>query len=409
MLVHAEKPPMGWNTWNVYLGVPDESILKKSADYMSRNLLGSGYEYFVIDALWYKNDDTGEWSFDEYGRLQPDSRKFSRGMLSFSDYVHSLGLKFGVHMMRGINTRVVNHGCKIKGTDVSVDDIVDYGSPCSWAAKGWYGIKTDSPYAQGWYDSIVSQFAEWKVDFIKYDDLGSPIRREEIIFIENAINKCGRYMVLSLSPGNHAETDDAQFYSAHSTMWRITGDFWDNQMNFRRCFDKIAQWNSFIHDDGWPDADMLPLGWICENPHESGDVPRICRFTDEEIKSLMTLFSIAKSPLFLTCNLLRNTDDFLHIQTQPDCIELNQCGNPEILLSDSEAHVWHSKAGDCDYLAVFNRTETEKNIEVEIPKELAGKKAINVWDNKAMPINFSDLIMTFTAAPHGVLLLKCVK
>lgn len=408
MLVHSERPPMGWNTWNVYLGVPDEDILKKSADYMSRNLLRSGYEYFVIDALWYSNDATGEWSFDEYGRLQPDSQKFPHGMLSFSDYVHSLGLKFGVHMMRGINTKVVNQGCKVKDTDTSVDDIVDYSSPCSWAAKGWYGIKTDIPYAQSWYDSIVSLFAEWKVDFIKYDDLGSPIQREEIIFIENAINKCGRDMVLSLSPGNHAETEDAEFYSAHSTMWRITGDFWDNQMNFTRCFDKIAQWNAFIHNDGWPDADMLPLGWICENPHESGDVPRICRFTEEEIKSLMTLFSIAKSPLFLTSNLLRNTDDFLSVQTQPDCIKLNQHGNPEILLADSEAHVWHSEAGECDYLAVFNRTESEREFEVEIPKELAGKQAANVWDSKAMPINFSDTVMKFTVAPHGVMLLKCI-
>ena len=409
MLVHSEKPPMGWNTWNVYLGVPDEKILKKSADYMSRNLLGSGYEYFVIDALWYSNDATGEWSFDEYGRLQPDIQKFPHGMLSFSDYVHALGLKFGVHMMRGINTKVVGHGCKVKDTDVFVDDIVDYNSPCPWSSKGWYGVKTDSPYAQSWYDSIVSQFAEWKVDFIKYDDLGSPIQREEIIFIENAINKCGRDMVLSLSPGNHAKTDDADFYSAHSTMWRITGDFWDNQMNFTRCFDKIAQWNGFIHNDGWPDADMLPLGWICENPHESGDVPRVCKFTDEEIKSLMTLFSIAKSPLFLTCNLLRNTDDLLSVQTQPDCIKLNQYGNPEILLADSEAHVWHSEAENSEYLAVFNRTESEKSIEVEIPKELAGKKALNVWDSEAQPIDFSDTIKTFTVPPHGVLLFKCVK
>ncbi len=409
MLIHSEKPPMGWNTWNVYLGVPDENILKKSADYMSRNLLGSGYEYFVIDALWYKNDITGEWSFDEYGRLQADSRKFPHGMLSFSDYVHSLGLKFGVHMMRGVNTKVINQGCKIKDTDISVDDIIDYSSPCSWSANGWYGVKTDSPYAQNWYDSIISQFAEWKADFIKYDDLGSPLHKEEILFIENAINKFGRDMVLSLSPGNHAETGDAEFYAAHSTMWRITGDFWDNQMNFSRSFDKIAEWNRIFHHGGWPDPDMLPLGWICENPHISGDIPRTCRFTDEEIKSLMTLFSVSKSPLFLTCNLLRNTDDFLSVQTQPDCINLNQHGNPEILLSDRETQIWRSKAGDSDYLAVFNRTEFKKNIEVDIPKELAGKQAVNVWDSTAVTINLSDPIITFNVAPHGVMLIKCVK
>ncbi len=405
MLIHSEKPPMGWNTWNVYLGVPDEDTLRKSAYYMSKNLLKSGYEYFVIDALWYANDITGEWSFDEYGRLQPDSQKFPHGILSFSEYVHSLGLKFGIHMMRGINTRIINQGCKIKNTDISADDIIDYDSPCSWS-DSWYGIKTDSPYAQCWYDSIVSLFAEWKVDFIKYDDLGSPIRKEEIILIENALNKCGRDMVLSLSPGNHAETADAEFYSAHSTMWRITGDFWDNQMNFKRCFDKIAEWNKIHHHGGWPDADMLPLGWICENPHESGDKPRICRFTNEEIKSLMTLFSVAKSPLFLTCNLLRNTDDFLRIQTQPDCIYLNQYGNPEILLSDCETHIWHSKAGNSDYLAVFNRTELQRDIEVDIPEILAGKQAINVWDGNAQPINLPDPIMKFTVPSHGVVLLK---
>lgn len=410
MLIHSEKPPMGWNTWNVYLGVPDEKILKKSAEYMSRNLLKSGYEYFVIDALWYTNDTTGKWSFDEYGRLQPDSEKFPHGLLSFSDYIHSLGLKFGIHMMRGITDRVINQGCKIKGTDVSVDEIINYDSPCSWSdSNGWYGVKTDSPYAQNWYDSIVSQFAEWNVDFIKYDDLGSPLQKEEIIFIENAINKCGRDMVLSLSPGNHAETDDAGFYSAHSTMWRITGDFWDDQKNFTRSFDKLAQWNSFIHCGGWPDGDMLPLGWICENPHVSGDEPRICRFTREEIKSLMTLFSVAKSPLILTCNLLRNTDDFLSVQTQPDCIYMNQYGSPEILSADGEKHIWHSKAGNSDYLAVFNRTESEKSIEAVIPESLSGKQAVNVWDGNAKPIILTSPVMNIAVPPHGVILLKCLE
>lgn len=400
---------MGWNTWNVYLGVPDEKVLKESAGYMSRNLLKAGYEYFVIDALWYENDVTGEWSFDEYGRLQPDRQKFPGGMLAFSDYVHSLGLKFGVHMMRGIHTKVISQGCKVKGTDISVDDIIDYGSPCSWSdSNGWYGIKTDSPYAQGWYDGIVSLFAEWNVDFIKYDDLGSPIKKKEILFIENAINKCGRDMVLSLSPGNHAETGDAEFYSAHSTMWRITGDFWDDQKNFRRCFDKLEEWNGFLPLGGWPDADMLPLGWICENPHVSGDIPRVCRFTGDEIKSLMTLFSIAKSPLFLTCNLLRNTDDFLSVQTQPDCIYMNQCGTPEILLSDGDTQIWHSKADNSDYLAVFNRTESERSIEVGVPKALSGKQAINVWDFKGVPVKLSDTVLNLTVPSHGVVLLRCI-
>lgn len=123
----------------------------------------------------------------------------------------------------------------------------------------------------------------------------------------------------------------------------------------------------------------------------------------------MTLFSVAKSPLFLTCNLLRNTDDFLSVQTQPDCIYLNQYGSPEILISDCETHVWHSKAGASDYLAVFNRTEFEKEIEVVIPKMLAGKQAVNVWDSEAQPVNLSDPIMKFAIPSHGVILLKCVE
>ena len=215
-------------------------------------------------------------------------------------------------------------------------------------------------------------------------------------------------MALSLSPGNHAETADAGFYSAHSTMWRITGDFWDDQKNFKRCFDKLAEWNRFIHRGGWPDADMLPLGWICENPHASGDEPRICRFTENEIKSLMTLFSIAKSPLMLTCNLLRNTDYFLSVQTQPDCIYMNQYGDPEILSADCDTHIWRSKAGDSDYLAVFNRTESKKNIEVGIPEELAGKRAMNVWSESAALIKLSEALVSFAVPPHGVILLKCV-
>ncbi|MCQ2446602.1 MAG: glycoside hydrolase family 27 protein [Clostridia bacterium] len=423
MVIRAQRPPMGWNSWNGYLGSPDEKELKATMRYIASRLLPYGYEYAVTDAGWYNskegpNEPTAEfpiphYSCDEYGRPWPHPLKYpsaadGTGFLHISEYAHSLGLKFGLHMMRGIDRGVaLNHGWKVKGTNYELKDVIDLESGCSWCATS-FGLKVDHPGSQAYYDSLFENFAAWEIDFVKYDDLGSPIHREEIEMIHKAIDKCGRDIVFSLSPGNWVKMEDAAFYSEHATMWRISQDFWDDwDVNLRESFDLLAAWNEHIEEPGWPDADMIPIGHICENPCTYGIRPRLSRFTPDEEQSLFTLFSIARSPLILTNNLLKNDERLLYVQAQPDCIAVNQRGEGNrVLLSgkDAETHMWRAHADGHDYLAFFNLTKRDKRFTFPIPENLVGKMGIDVWSGDFIPPLEKEV--TLAIPVHGVIFVR---
>jgi len=423
MVIKPKTPPMGWNSWNAYLGSPDEKELKATMRYIAAKLSPYGYEYCVTDAGWYSDrsgpdEPTEEYPLphfccDKYGRPWPHPGKYpsvagGTGFLHISEYAHSLGLKFGLHMMRGLGKDMMGHDFKVKGTDYLLDDIIDLTSGCTWAENN-FGVKVDHPAAQAYYDSLFENFAAWEIDFVKYDDLCSPIHAEEIEMIHKAIDKCGRDMIFSLSPGDWVKEEDAQFYSDHSSMWRISRDFWDDwDFNLRESFDLLAMWNQHLDNPGWPDADMIPIGWLCENPARTkGIKPRMCRLTTDEQRALFTLFSIARSPLILTCNLLRNTGDLLEIQTQPDCIAVNQRGTGNQMLKcgkDAETHLWRAHADGHDYLAFFNLTKLETYFEFDIPEDLQGKHGIDVWTGEVVPTMGVKVRLPLTA--HSALFVR---
>jgi len=415
-MIDTKTPPMGWNSWNVYLGSPDEEEMKAQMRSMAADLLPYGYQYFTTDAHWYGFSNTQYkdgtiFAWDEYGRPIPQPNKYpssadGSGFKAMADYAHSLGLKFGLHMMRGLNKWMLGHGCCIKGTETKLEEIIDWNSPCHWDDKnGWYGVKLDHPDVQKWYDSLFENFASWGVDFIKYDDIAYPLQVIETEMIHNALEKCGRKMVLSLSPGE-ANVKDGEFYSAHANMWRISGDFWDDWQDcLRKSFDYLAAWNERIEYPGWPDADMIPIGWLCEKKSSRGLRPRFCRFNQEEIQSLFTLFCIARSPLILTSNLLRDEADVLHVITQPDCLAVNQRGkHPLCLKQDGDLHIWRSAADGNEYLALFNLSEAEQTFEVDIPQEFEGKTALDVWNKEIYQLCHAT--STFPITAHGVVFLR---
>ena len=420
MLKMTASPPMGWNSWNGYMGSPDEAELKATMRYMAAHLLPFGYEYCVTDAGWYNwkagpDTPTAEYpiphySCDRHGRPLPHPEKYPSGHGSFlpiSRYAHSLGLKFGLHMMRGMNRRLLGHGFTVCGTDVPLEELIDLNSPCAWAPDS-FGIKADHPAAQRWYDALFANFAAWEIDFVKYDDIASPIHKPEIEMIHSAIDRCGRDILLSLSPGDTTQLEDADFYSRHADMWRISKDFWDDwASNLRESFDLLAAWNRHIEAPGWPDADMIPIGWLCENPSVRGMLPRLTRFTVHEQQSLFTLFSIARSPLILTCNLLRNTPELLTVQTQPDCIALNQRGKgnrPLLSGPEQQRHLWYGHADGRDYLACFNLERTEAEYEFPVPEALRGRYAADVWTGEPTGALTETLRLPMTA--HGCWLLR---
>jgi hypothetical protein len=124
-----------------------------------------------------------------------------------------------------------------------------------------FGVDMGKPGAQAYYDSVFELVASWGVDFVKVDDISRPYHdnEREIEGIRRAIDRTGRPMVLSLSPGETA-LSAAEHVKRHANMWRISDDFWDTWPALLEQFGRLARWNPHRGPGHWPDADMLPLG-----------------------------------------------------------------------------------------------------------------------------------------------------
>ena len=409
----APTPPMGWNSFDCYdMAVTEEEVLG-NAEYQARHLREFGWEYVVIDGMWY-DPTSAAWGrsdqplvLDDYGRYLPCPRKFpsaeeGQGFKQIGDKIHALGLKFGIHIMRGIARQAVQANTPILGTSKHARDIADTTNICGWWERS-YGVNAAKDGAQQWYDANFQLYADWGVDFIKADDISAPYRRGEIECIHQAIARCGREMVLSLSPGDTPITA-AEHVKAHAQMWRISGDFWDEWPQLLRMFDLLEQWNPHCGPGHWPDADMLPLGIISirRNPAK---LPRFTNFTIEEQRLLMTLWCIAKSPLMFGGD-MRVLDPWtLSLLTNREVLEMhrNSTGNRPLFHHDYRI-AWTAQGPSGDvYLALFNAGECDE-VFVSAPlADLGVTGAVHVrelWTREDLGL-LTDRVEALIP-PHGV-------
>lgn len=356
----AQTPPMGWNSWDCFGTGVNEEQTKANADYMAKNLAKYGWQYIVVDIQWYQPTARG-WGYapnpkldmDEYGRLLPATTKFpgaadGKGWKPMADYIHSKGLKFGVHLMRGIPRQAVARNTPILGTNYHAADIADKNSPCPWNPDMW-GVDTTKPGAREYYDSVFKLFAEWGIDFVKVDDLSAPYHQGEVEAIRKAIDRCGRPIVFSTSPGD-TPLQSGPNVSVNANMWRISGDFWDNWPALKEQFDRCAKWTPYRGPGHWPDADMLPLGAINQPNGWT-------KFTEDEQYTHMTLWSISQSPLMFGGHLPKNDDFTLKLITNPEVIAVDQhATNSRQLYRDGDQIAWVADVpGSKDkYVALFN-------------------------------------------------------
>jgi hypothetical protein len=356
---------MGWNSWDCYGTTVTEVEVKANADYMAKRLKGHGWEYIVVDIQWsepnakahgYRAD--AELSMDAYGRLIPAVNRFpssgeGRGFKPLADYVHGLGLKFGIHIMRGIPRKAVKANLPVWGSKARATEIADPFSVCPWNSD-MYGVDMRRAGAQDYYDSILKLYAEWGVDYIKADDIARPAHREEIAALHRAIEKTGRPIVLSLSPGP-AMVKDAEFLRQNANLWRISDDFWDDWKALRLNFILMSVWSGYGRPGGWPDADMLPLGRIGIRAERGEN--RMTRFTREEQRTLMSLWSIAQSPLMFGGDLPSNDEFTLSLITNDEVLAVNQKGARGSPIAESgDRIIWVADGGTPGekFLAVFN-------------------------------------------------------
>lgn len=367
----ADTPPMGWNSWDCFGTTVTEAQTKAQADFMAAKLKSHGWRYIVVDIQWYQPTARGhdyipdaKLAMDGYGRLMPAPEKFpsaasGAGFKPLADHVHSLGLKFGIHLMRGIPRQAVRQNTPILGGTHHAADVADTSSICSWNPD-MYGVDIRRPGGQEYYDSLFALYAGWGVDFVKVDDISRPydeVQKLEIEAIRRAIAKTGRPIVLSLSPG---ETPLArgEHVAAHANMWRISDDFWDQWPQLLSQFKRLHDWTPHRRPGAWPDADMLPLGRV--------EFGRPTRFTRDEQFTLMSLWAIARSPLMHGGDMTQTDDFTLSLLTNDEVLAVNQrsSGNRQLFRTPDGLVAWVANAPETGdrYLALFNTREAHADL-----------------------------------------------
>ncbi|QGZ38081.1 alpha galactosidase A [Pseudoduganella flava] len=411
----ALRPPMGWNSWNSFGATINEAQALENARILARQLLPFGYDVFTVDIQWYEPGANGyeyrkdaQLAMDAYGRLVPAPNRFpsaanGAGFRALADAVHRLGLKFGIHVMRGIPRQAVRLNTPVLGTNVRARDIADTNSVCTWNGD-MYGIDMTKPGAQAYYDSIFAMYAAWGVDFVKMDDMSRPYANNwrEVEGAHNAIRASGRAITLSLSPGE-MDLQWANHVPHYAQMWRISDDFWDEWKQLYAQFDRLEHWNPYMGANAWPDADMLPLGRLALGARES-------RFTPDERRTLMTLWSIARSPLIMGGDLRHLDPATLALLTNREVLAVNQDSRDNRpLRANDGTHIWTALPGQGGgrYLALFNTSDQPVQLAFDLARLDLGNRAVQVrdlWAGRQRGAVTGTLRETLP--PHGAALLR---
>jgi hypothetical protein len=413
----ALTPPMGWNSWDSYGPTVREEEVKANADYMAEHLAKFGWQYIIVDIEWYQPNSKahgyipgGAVTVDEFGRFIPAPNRFpsaanGQGFAPLAAYVHSKGLKFGFHIMRGIPREAVEQNLPIKGTPYHAADIADKVNVCKWQGmEDTYGVDMSKPGAQAYYDSLAELYASWGADYIKADDMNTPARAAEIVALHEALKKTGRPIVLSLSPGPSLP-EYADFLGANAQLWRISNDFWDSWPSLKHQFDITHNWESYSQPGNWPDADMLPLGRIGIRAERGDD--RASLFTHDEQQTVMTLWSIFRSPLMFGGDLPSNDAFTLALITNSEVLAVNQSsagGHQSYHQGDTIAWTADAPRGSARYVAVFNLGDAKQDVElswsdVGIPAKHA--KIRDLWTHKDLG---KQNRLQVSLAPHASVL-----
>ncbi|WP_206106656.1 glycoside hydrolase family 27 protein [Ilyomonas limi] len=425
----AVTPPMGWNSYNCFGSAVHEDEVKANADYMAKNLKQYGWQYIVVDFLWAYDNPPGSnignpfqlrlqdgsyvpWlEMDSFGRLLPHVHKFpsafnNNGFKPLSDYVHSLGLKFGIHVMRGIPRQAVWVKTPVLGANgITADMIADTSSTCPWM-NHMYGLDMNKKGAQEYLNSILNLYASWGVDFIKVDDISRPYHKAEIEGYSKAIAQCGRLMVLSISPGA-TPVADSSHVKQYANMWRMADDFWDNWKEILAMMHYAKQWESVGEEGHYPDCDMMQIGKLSKRGPVGAE--RYSRFTTDELYTHMNFWCIYKSPLFIGGNLPENRDLELALETNQEAIKVNQEGlHPRQVYEQNGSSVWMSRMPNSKdiYVALFNISDSALKVPVSFQSlGLKGKVIVrDLWQHKDVG-TFTNTYSP-TINPHGSMLLR---
>lgn len=429
----APTPPLGWNSFQSYGVYFHDQAAHKNIDAMARLLKPYGYEYFVIDNGWfgeYKLEDgtnfpaekhASDVNINEYGFFMPSRTYFPNGFRALIKKCHDKGLKFGVHLMRGIPRKAYELNLPIKGTAYRARDIASIRNICTWCPYN-YGVDMSKPGAQEWYDGLIQHLADMGIDFIKYDDI-VPFPRE-VEAVTKAIAKCKRPIVLSLSPGDTVPANEkALKVFQDAQMLRVTPDIWDDLHGINLCFEAWKKWGTQSKKNFWIDMDMIPFGKLqlmsnaAKKTADGRNIVRLtgkgtrrtCQLTPAQMRTFITLRALSASPLMVGGDLSTMDDFSLSLLQNKEMLRCNQNGVcATLVLSENGIEIWRAAMRDNPkdgYIGIFNRTKTVTTYVFDTKKLLNFTEValIDIWNNrKSQGVRLKKLEI----APHDVIFFR---
>lgn len=413
----AKTPPMGWNSWDCFGAAVNEEQVLQNAEYMRDHLKEFGWEYVVVDIEWYQpTATTHEYEpfsslvMDEFGRLIPAENRFpsaknGEGFAPLAKKIHDMGLKFGIHIMRGLPRMAAHNHLPVWNSTFNIKDIANPNSICAWNPD-MYGLKCEEQEegAYAYYDSIFKLYASWGVDYVKVDDIAReyPHCKKEIELISKASRNSGRDMVLSLSPGP-APLEQAEHLKTYANMWRITDDFWDQWDLLLAMFERAEKWSIHSGPGHWPDADMLPVGSLRQD-YDNGDWTK---FTEDEQITMMSLWCMMRAPLIIGAHLPKNDEFTLKLLTNKEVLDIEKsthCGHQLYRTEEEIAWIAPRRDGKGTYLAIFNISDKKKTVSFSLENyDLEDVKEIKeLWSGTGTDVKEQTIVSEINA--HGAVI-----
>ena len=363
-------PPMGWNSWNTFGNNISEELIQQTADTMvSSGLRDAGYTYLVIDDCW------AEMQRDQNHRLAASKAKFPNGMKAVSDYVHSKGLKFGMYSCVG------NMTCA--------------GYPASFG-----------------YEFLDAQtFAEWGIDYLKYDYCYKPNYQPGHLLYKRmgaALANCGRDILFSACSWG-ADDTKSWIKSTGAHLWRSTGDIFDTWQSVKDLSMQQVDLQPYNAVNCFNDMDMLIVGM-----HGKGNVG-LSGCTDEEYRTHFSLWALLNSPLMIGCDIRSMTEETKQILMNSEVIAINQDASgrqPYLTNNDRDHMIWIKLLSNGDFaIGLFNFGDNPTRmfvpwVEIGLDKNCGkGLSLRDVWKKEELGV-FEDMYFSPVIGAHECQLLR---
>lgn len=418
----GRTPVLGWSTWSFLRKDPAAAKVEAQARALrDSGLQKLGYRYINLDDFWYQCPGPQGPNVDSYGRWVIDSSRFpahgdTNGIKAVADYIHSLGMKFGIYVTPGISMQAVKKNTPIQDTSYTADQIAEPSiEESNYNCKGMVGIDYSKPGAQQFINSWVDMLASWGIDYIKLDGMYNA-NAPDIKAWSKAIRQSGRPILLDITQGGFT-TAIAPVLRQYATQWEFAPDIecyqcekdgssypLTNWPSIESRFDYVAKWQPYSgptpqSSGGFNDYDSIEVG----NGANNGITPT-------ERHTQISLWALGASPLILGVDL-----------THLDPLDLKLLKNSALLAVDQDAiaakriidtgqqQVFAKTEPNGDAIVgLFNTGETPQTISVApsavgLPASKHGYALENLWTGKETKARAP---IHATVPSHGVVLYR---